>query len=166
MHIAATAFAVLLILGCYFGSLRRTPYHRIWLLVTIAALALAVPIGLTATHVQPGGLFAAELGLSMIVIIPAIGTEGTFHDSKNGAIAKYRDRHPTRIGIMPEKWQVEVLSGGARYGEGYEIVQIRKGDKTRVIGHTDMIEDVDAFYDMKIKAEQIRDEYNREKIAA
>lgn len=145
---------------CWLLSLRRTPFALGWLVVGAGAAGTGMLIvaGAESVHHTVPGLVAAALASCVIpgVLTASVEvTAATGPGTSASDIAKWR--HDRRRRSHHDRWMVTTTTSEG--GEVYVYVA-RAGAASRLIGRADPLADMDAFMDLRTKAEQAAETLN------
>lgn len=155
---------------CWLLSWRRTPFALGWLAISVGVGAVGVLIvgGAEAVHHTLPGLAAAVGAGCVLPIAVTACIEACALDevgTSNSDIARWRAGHrSTRI----NRGRWTVITKAQRQDNGKDTVWlgVRKGDTTRWIGDADPIADMDAFMELRARADQAAETLNALKIEA
>lgn len=144
----------------WFVSLRRTPWPMFWIpfCVVNALGAAAAVAGIEAEGHTLAGLLAIAAVATLPTAIAATCTEACADEK--GEISAWRARHRRRIG-RGSRWRVEVRPD--KESMGFYVVH---GPSERFIGKADPLADMDAFMEMRVKADQAAETLNALRIEA
>ena len=163
---------------CWLVSLRRTPWAVPWLVGSAGMAGVGVLIEaavLTIHHTVPG-VVAGLLAGAVLPGVSAVGTElcATYgpetrhgydgsYTTKGDPVWRWRnERHASRRRLPSrDRWEVRSYS----IPEGVRLY-VERGQAKRLIGEADPLADMDAFMELRVKADQAAETLNALKIDA
>lgn len=152
---------------CWLLSLRRTPFALGWLVVSagVAGIGVLITASADSVHHTIPGLVAASLASCVIPgVLTAVVEECADYSPGTAAsdIAKWR--HDRRRRSPHDQWVLVTRAEKLDSGEHTVWVGVRTNQQTRWIGHADPLVDMDAFMELRVKADQAAETLNALKI--
>lgn len=145
---------------CWVFSLRRTPYAVLWaaLLTGSTIFGEALVAVVAGEHHTLGGMLAIELAAAALPLAFVFGTENTCAEYPKGEIATWR-RRSRRRGLRRGRWTIDCRSTT----QGVDVYVVN-GNRERHVGAADPVKDLDAFLELKVRAEDAASTLNALKI--
>lgn len=148
---------------CWLLSLRRTPFALGWLAVGAGAAGAGMLIvaGAESVHHTVPGLVAASLASCVIPGVLTVAVEACAAcgpGTSASDISKWRRDHRRRS--RRDRWAVSTSPS-----EGGQIyVYVTRAEASRLIGQADPLTDMDAFMELRVRADQAAETLNALKI--
>lgn len=146
---------------CWLLSLRRTPWAGLWLAFAagMAGVGMLIVAGVEDTHHTVPGLIAGMLTACTLPLLAAGCTEELATSRiRDAAIRAWRAEHPRRRVGHAEGWRVTTVPWDD--GVSVNVWVGRPGAKSRLIGRADPLADMDAFMELRVKADQAAETLN------
>lgn len=153
---------------CWLLSLRRTPFAAGWFVISVGLAAfgdLCVTLAEGVHHTIPG-IVAATFGGCVLPgvcagLVEACALNGP--GTSTSDIALWRSRPRRRRARVPQ-WEVVTKAQAQEHGGETVYVGVATATKVRWLGDADPLEDMDAFMELRARADQAVETLNALKV--